>query len=153
MDKQEKMNQRQEAAALAQQLLQAAKANEASQGNTGLQMVNGKMVNAYGQEEVGISKRELRKKAISEMYSQSTEAVNVNLMSKRKRASENDTKYVPRSYSEQRYEMGKGGCWGLSTTKSRTAKGPLIRSSDPNRRRAPVPDLPPDEPNFNFLDR
>ncbi len=48
---------------------------------------------------------------------------------RRKTVKETSTSYTPRSFSTDRYEMGK--CWGLSTTKSKVAK-PVVsfRSMD-----------------------
>ena len=62
----EKLAERTEAAEITQKLLQAA----AKAPQTG-----GKIINAYGQEEVGISRREARQGQLRSMYSQSTEKV------------------------------------------------------------------------------
>ncbi len=62
----EKLAERTEAAEITQKLLQAA-GDAKPQG--------GKIINAYGQEEVGISRREARQSQLRSMYSQSTEKV------------------------------------------------------------------------------
>ena len=62
----EKLAERTEAAEITQKLLQAA-AKAPQKG--------GKIINAYGQEEVGISRREARQGQLRSMYSQSTEKV------------------------------------------------------------------------------
>ena len=64
--REEKLKERQEAAALTQKLLQAS----ASGGGVAK---SGKVVNAYGQEEVGISRREAKASALRDMYASSTE--------------------------------------------------------------------------------
>ncbi|MGB1606091.1 MAG: hypothetical protein ACPIOQ_75895 [Promethearchaeia archaeon] len=60
--------------------------------------------------------------------------------------------YVPRSFNESKYEMGK--CWGLSSSMPKNVK-PLPRRSTEvlGQRRVPVPCLPPDEPRRNWLSR
>ena len=65
--REEKLKERQEAAAITQKLLDASAASGPKTG--------GKIVNAYGQEEVGISRREAKQSALRSMYAQSTEKV------------------------------------------------------------------------------
>ncbi|EKX50417.1 hypothetical protein GUITHDRAFT_135105 [Guillardia theta CCMP2712] len=140
--KKEKLEQRKEAAEITQRLLQASQQNQLQP------KVGGQFINAFGQEEVGISRREARASALRQLYASSTEKVGSVQITKRPR--EAVQKYVPRSFNESKYEMGQ--CWGLSTSKPKHVK-PVSRSRDPLKPREAVPCLPPDEPRSSFLDR
>jgi hypothetical protein len=84
----------------------------------------GKIVNDFGQEEVGISKRDARRSALRDMYAHSTEAHVVTSTKKRASLVSTNQKYMPRSYEGGKYDSQT--FWGLSSTKAKTAK-PLIR--------------------------
>jgi hypothetical protein len=83
----------------------------------------GKIVNAYGQEEVGVSKREQRKSALTQMYAQSTEGPKVVVAQRKSKLNVTSDKYLPRSFQQGKYAMGT--CWGLSTTRAVNAKAPV----------------------------
>eukprot|EP00277_Geminigera_cryophila_P026439 CAMPEP_0179463614 /NCGR_PEP_ID=MMETSP0799-20121207/45636_1 /TAXON_ID=46947 /ORGANISM="Geminigera cryophila, Strain CCMP2564" /LENGTH=166 /DNA_ID=CAMNT_0021266985 /DNA_START=40 /DNA_END=537 /DNA_ORIENTATION=- len=139
----ENLAQRKEAAAITQKLLDAASQDSSNKGG-------GKIVNAYGQEEVGISRREARQSQLRDMYSQSTEKA-VSIQKRVPKKEERNKAYVPRAFNESKYEMGQ--CWGLSSSMPKHVKPLPKRSKDPMQRRVPVPCLPPDEPRGNWLDR
>jgi hypothetical protein len=92
--------------------------------NEGLQK-SGKIVNDFGQEEVGISKRDARRSALRDMYAHSTEAHVVTATKKRTTVNPANQKYVPRSFQGSKYDGQT--YWGLSSTKAKTAR-PLIKA-------------------------
>ncbi len=81
-------------------------------------------MNDFGQEEVGISKRDARRSALRDMYAHSTEAHVVTTTKKRTSSVTTSQKYMPRSFEGGKYDSQS--FWGLSSTKAKTAK-PLIR--------------------------